>query len=84
MWCCLVFKQKVLKDKRDDSKGSGGKPPLPMRSADQILKGVKDDPGVKKIIAFMKGAKIEPEDIFDGDYFRGDEPPKGATGFKLK
>ena len=78
-----MFKRKV-QDKRDDSKGSGGKPPIPMRSADQILKEVKEDSGMKRIFAFMKGAKIESEDIFDGDYLRGDEPPKGNTGYKLK
>jgi hypothetical protein len=78
-----VVKSKV-QDKRDGGKGSESKPPLQMRSADQILKEVKDDPGMRRIMQFMKGAKIEPEDIFSGDYLKGDEPPKDTTGYKLK
>ncbi len=77
-----MFKLKV-QDKRDDSKGSGSKPPLPTRSAEQILRESKENPGMQRIWAFMKGVKPEPEDIFNGDYLMGDKPPKG-TGFKLK
>jgi len=34
---------------------------------------------MKRIIAFMNGAKIDPEEIFDGDYFREDKPPDAGN-----
>ena len=55
-----------------------------MRSADKVLKSVDLDPGMERILAFMKGAKLDPEEIFDGDYFKGDKPPPKGTGYKLK
>ena|GEM_PF-3079750 len=83
MWCCLVFKHKVLKKKQEGSKVSEGKVSLPVRSADKILKESKEDSQMKRILEFMKGTKPEPDEIFDGDYLRGEGFPKG-TGFKLK
>lgn len=78
-----MFKRGKLQEKKDDGKGSGAKAPLSLKSAEQVLKDVKVDPGMERIIAFMKGAKPEPEEIFEGDYLRGDDLPKG-TGYKLK
>ncbi|MCP4646998.1 MAG: hypothetical protein GY852_04575 [bacterium] len=76
-----MVRRKVL-NKRDDSKGSGDMSCFPMRSPDKILKDAKLDPGMRCIMAFLNGAKIEPEQIFKGDFFNGDKPDD--TGHKTE
>jgi hypothetical protein len=76
-----VNKRKV-QEKREDSKGSGGKPSFPFRSSEKILRDAKVDPGMQRIMAFLNGDKPEPEEIFKGDFFRGDKPDD--TGHKME
>ncbi|MBD3398214.1 hypothetical protein GF412_03400 [Candidatus Micrarchaeota archaeon] len=62
-----MFKRKVLRDKRDDGKGSGGKPTKPKFSNRELLEP-PIDPRVKRILSFMRGEPVdfgEPKDTRD-------------------
>lgn len=62
-----MFKRKVIRNKRDEGKGSGGKPPKPKFSNRELLEP-PIDPRVQKILLFMKGEFVdfgEPKDTRD-------------------
>ena len=77
-----MFKRKIPRDNHDGGKGSGGKALFPMRPADRILES-NEGYGLKRIFSFMNGAKIEPDEIFKGDYLGGARPSKDPE-YKLK
>jgi len=75
-----VFKRNIPRNKHEDGKGSGGKAPLPIRRAERIIEESKEGSGMRRILAFMRGAEIEPDEIFKGDYLGGARPSKGPEG----
>lgn len=75
-----MFKRKVLKDKRDDGKGSGGKPPKTKFPQRGMVEPKAEDPRLRSILSFLKGEPVDQDKVLDArEVLFGpspDKPPK--------
>jgi hypothetical protein len=63
-----VFKHKALKDKRDEGKNSGGKPPKGKFLRRDLLEPIRD-PRIQEVLSFMRGAPVDVGEIRDAREF---------------